>query len=310
MVPNQWLQAIILPMPKGTTSKAIDPLSYRGLSLQLCVYKIYSSVLNARLNTYLESHVKIHNGQNGFRKKRGTIDHLYSLTSIVKDKIDKKEPVYACYVDFKKAFNLVDMDLLLVRLNEMGIKGRLLVTIQSLYKEMTSSICLNGMLTEWFGTKYGVKQGDNLSPSLFSCFINPLLTEIDNKSGIMYSDLMISPLDYADNIILLSESEVGLQKQIQTLEKRCHKWTLNINTGKTKVMHFRSNRQTPHTKHRFVINEQELEVVEQYKYLGIVVDSLVVDRLRCEEITVNIIRFYICNCFLFLCLQKTQVQIS
>ena len=157
------------------------------------MYKIYSSVLNARLNTYLESHNKIHNGQNGFRKKCGTIDHLYSLTSIVKDKIDKKEPVYACYVDFKKAFDLVDRDLLLVRLNEMGIKGRLLVMIQSLYREMTSSICLNGMLTEWFGTKYGVKQGDNLSPSLFSCFINPLLMEIDNcKSGIMYSDFMIA----------------------------------------------------------------------------------------------------------------------
>ena len=79
--------------------------------------------------------------------------------NMVKEKIDRKEPVYAC-------FNLVDRDLLLVRLNEMGIKGRLLVTIQSLYKEMTSSICLNGMLTDWLNTKYGVKQGDSLSPSL------------------------------------------------------------------------------------------------------------------------------------------------
>ena len=162
MVPNQWLQAIILLIPKGTLSKATDPLSYRGLSLQLCVYKIYSSVLKARLNTYLESHDKIHNSQNGFRKKHGTIDHLYSLTSMVKDKIDRKESVYACYVDFKKAFDLVDRDLLLVRLDEMSIKGRLLITIQFLYKEMSSSICLNGMLMEWFGMKYGVKQGDNL----------------------------------------------------------------------------------------------------------------------------------------------------
>ena len=58
---------------------------------------------------------------------------LYIVSSMVKDKIDRKEPIYACYVDFKKAFDLVDRDLLLVRLNEMGIKGRLLVTIQSLY---------------------------------------------------------------------------------------------------------------------------------------------------------------------------------
>ena len=123
--------------------------------------------------------------------------------------------------------------------------------------------------------KYGVKQGDNLSPSLFSCFINPLLLEIDKcESGIMYSNFMVSLLAYADDIILLSDSEEDLQKQIQTLEKWCHKWTLNITMGKTKVMHFRSNRQTPHTKYRFVINGQELEVVKQYKYLGIVVDSL------------------------------------
>ena len=164
MVPNQWLQAILLPIPKGTLSKATDPLSYRGLSLQLCVYKIYTSVLNARLNTYLKNHDKTHNNQNGFRKKRGTINHLYSLTSMVKDKINRKEPVYACYVDFKKAFDLVDRDILLVRLDEICIKGRLLVTIQSLYKETSSSICLNGMLMEWFSMKYGVKQGDNLSP--------------------------------------------------------------------------------------------------------------------------------------------------
>ena len=65
MVQSQWLQAIILPIPKGTSSKATNPPSYRGLSLQSCVYKIYSSVLNARLNTYLESNNKIH----GFRKK-------------------------------------------------------------------------------------------------------------------------------------------------------------------------------------------------------------------------------------------------
>ena len=207
MVPNQWLHAIILLIPKGTLSKATDPLSYRGLSLQSCVYKIYSSVLNARLNAYLESHHKIHDSQNGFRKKCGTVDHLYSLLSMVKDKINRKEPVYACYVDFKKAFNLVDRDLLLVRLDEMGIKGRLLIMIQALYKEMSSSICLNRMLTEWFSMKYGVKQGDNLSPSLFSCFINPLLSEIDNcESSILYSNFMVSSLTYADDIILPSDS--------------------------------------------------------------------------------------------------------
>ena len=83
------------------SSKATDPLSYRGLSLQSCAFKIYLPVLNARLNLYLESNGKIHNSQNGLRKKCGTRDHLYSLTNMVKEKIDKKVPVYVCYVDFK-----------------------------------------------------------------------------------------------------------------------------------------------------------------------------------------------------------------
>ena len=239
------------------------------------MYKIYLSILNARLNVYLESNGKIHDSQNEFRKKCGTIDHLHSLMNLVKEKIDKNKPVYVCYVDFKKAFDLVDRDLLLVRLNEIGIKGRLLVTIQSLYKETTSSMCLNGMLTDWFSITYSIKQGNNLSPSLFSCFINPLLSEIDKcESGIMYSDFMVSSLAYTDDIILLSDSEDGLKKQIDKLEKWCLKWMLNINTGKTKVMHFHSNRQMPCTKYKFKINGQELEIVENYKYLGTVVDSV------------------------------------
>ena len=274
MVPSQWLQAIILPIPKGMSSKATNPLNYRGLNLQSCLYKIYSSVLNARLNTCLESNNKIHDSQNGLRKKQGTIDHLYRLMNIVKEKIDQREPIYACYVDFRKAFDLVDRDLLLVRLNKMGIKGRLLVTIQALYKETTGSICLNSMLTEWFGTKYGVKEGDNLSPSLFSCFINPLLMEIDKcESGVKYSGFKISSLAYADDKKLLSNSETGLQKQISTLERWYHKWTLNINTSKTKVMHFNNNRQILCTRYRLRINDQDLETVKKYKYLGIVVDS-------------------------------------
>ena len=79
----------------------------------------------------------------------------------------------------------------------------------------------------------------------------------------MYSDFMVSSLAYTDDIILLSENKDGLQKQINMLKKWCHKWTKNINTGKTKVMHFCSNRQMPCTKCKFRINEQELEIVEK-----------------------------------------------
>lgn len=129
------------------------------------------------------------------------------------------------------------------------------------------------MYSEWFETTSGVKQGDNLSPTLFSLFINDLAQEITNlQCGVKFDDDMLSILLYADDIVLLAKTEHDLQNMLNCLFNWCHKWRLVVNESKSKIMHMRPSRWRI-TEYQFKFGEKTLELVESYKYLGIYVDE-------------------------------------
>ena len=86
--------AIITAISKGCDNDPLVPLNYRGISLNLCVAKIYSSVLNKRIDSYCEELELLIEEQNGFRAKRSCDDHIFSLTSIIRNHINCKKPVY------------------------------------------------------------------------------------------------------------------------------------------------------------------------------------------------------------------------
>ena len=110
-IPDVWRKAIIHPIPKEP-GKVINPLKYRGLALQCCIYKILSGILNDRLTNYLERARVIEDEQNGFRKSRSCSQHVFTLLSAVRNKIRNGTSVFCCFVDFRKAFDFTDRELL------------------------------------------------------------------------------------------------------------------------------------------------------------------------------------------------------
>ena len=116
IVPSEWGKCIINPIPKSSTSDRRDPLSFRGLSLAPSMYKLYCSVLNRRLSSWAEQNDKIVDEQNGFRKSRSTTDHILSLTSIIDTRKKVKKSTFCAFVDFKKAYDTIDRNLLWKRL--------------------------------------------------------------------------------------------------------------------------------------------------------------------------------------------------
>ena len=83
IVPDVWRRGIINPIPKSSTADPRVPLNYRGITLSSHMYKLYCSVLNNRITSFVESNNLLHDEQNGFRSDRSCIDHLSSLTSII-----------------------------------------------------------------------------------------------------------------------------------------------------------------------------------------------------------------------------------
>ena len=270
IVPSQWLNSIIQPIPKHGEDPT-NPLSgYRGIALTSAIYKTYCDILNIRLTQWAEDNGKLCEEQNGFRIARNCIDHIFVLSTILENRLKKKKETFACFVDARKAFDRVDRDLLWFRLISMGISGTFLTALRSLYKGVKACVRINGKMTEWFNVDLGVKQVCVLSPCLFSLFFDSLSDEIKALGkGVPFDNEKLSILLYADDVVLLAESESDLQIMLDVLSNWCKKWRLDINDTKTQVIHFR-NPSKQRSVFQFYCGDQELKTVSQYKYLGLV----------------------------------------
>ena len=173
----------------------------------------------------------------------------------------------------QKAFDWVDRDLLFYKLVRYGIDGNMYQAVKSLYSSPVACVKLHNNCTDWFVTNSGVKQGDSLSPTLFCLFINDLISEINDLNlGIDIGTRQISILVFADDIVLIGDSENKLQAMLSHVQVWCKKWRLSVNKDKTKVVHFR-NRRKKETGFKFMFDGDEIEKVSQYKYLGVVLDE-------------------------------------
>ena len=173
----------------------------------------------------------------------------------------------------EKVFDRIDRNLLMFRLLQFNIDGKMYKAIQNLYWYTESCIRVNDMLSEWFPVCYGVRQGDNLSPTLFSLFANDLAIEIKNMNlGLKVGNRLVSILLYADDMVLISPREIDLQRMLNKMAEWCHKWRLKVNESKSKIVHFRSNRQK-RTNFKFQYGPHFMDKVPDYKYLGIFLDE-------------------------------------
>ena len=264
---KQWVDGFIVPIHKGNDLS--DPNNYRGIAVTSAIGKLFNSILNKRLDDFLTKNKLIHECQVGFTKNARTSDHMFILKCILDEYCHKKEGrVFACFVDFQKAFDTVIHTGLKIKLLESGVGTLFYNIINQMYKVSRSCIRIHNSITDFFTVNMGVKQGDNLSPNLFKIFINDLPNCLEKANDPVYiNDSPIHCLMYADDIILLSTSAEGLQSKLDILEKYCQNWCLTLNPQKTKILVF--NKAGRHIKHAFRYQEYNLECIQHWKYLGI-----------------------------------------
>ena len=203
--------------------------------------------------------------QNGFRKSRSCIDQLNTITQILEHRKQQNLQTFAAYIDFSKAYDRIPRGLLWQKLLDVGVSGKFLEALKSLYSNVTCAVRINGVLSDWFGVNIGLKQGCLISPMLFNLYLNDLVDCLkDAECGVLWGEEMLSVLLYADDILMVSESEQGLQKLLDILHEWCHKWKMVVNVDKTKIMHFRRGPATPRTNTTFRCGDATLEITESY----------------------------------------------
>ena len=266
--PTDWDSSNIKPIPKKDKDPR-DPLNNRCITIICCIAKIYSKILNTRLQKYLEQNKILVNEQNGFRAGRSCIDHIFALCTVLRNKKQLGYDTFLAFIDFQKAFDSVDRHLLLFKLSKIGVVGKFYQAVSSLYANPRSRVILNEFETEFFDCPIGVKQGDCLSPTLFAIFINDLAEEIkDSGIGLTLDpNTFMNILLYADDIVLLAEDEEDLQALLTLVEIWCQKWRLEVNLTKTNILHVRKKRKSQ-SQYMFLFDKRPVPYCTFYKYLG------------------------------------------
>ena len=269
--PDIWRNNIIVPIYKSGV--ADNPSNYRGIAISSCLSKLFCKILDSRLQRFLDEKNIISSCQIGFKPGFRTSDHIFTLHNIIDKFISKKKYLFACFVDLRKAFDTVWREGMLHKLNQFGIQGKFFQVIKSMYTDVMFCVKVNGHITQSFSTNIGVKQGCVLSPKLFNMFINDIPSIFDDSCDpVDIYDDKLSCLMYADDIVLLSASENGLQTSLNHLRSYLRKWKLELNTEKTQVIVFNKSGRL-FNKFKLYYDNSQLAVVSEYKYMGLTIRS-------------------------------------
>lgn len=145
IVPTNWCVGIIKPLYKKKGSVE-DPDNYRGITLLSCLGKLFTACINHRLTVYLDWLGILGEEQAGFRAGYSTLDHLFVLNPLLELYLDHGKRLYCAFVDYKKAFDLVDRVSLWSKLIFVGINGNVIRVIYNMYDQAKSCVQYEGSI--------------------------------------------------------------------------------------------------------------------------------------------------------------------
>lgn len=257
-IPKDWTNAeIILLHKKGDITKLEN---YRPISLLQQIYKLFTKVITKRITTKLDFYQPVE--QAGFRSGFSTNDHLQVIRSLIEKHTEYKIDIALAFVDYEKAFDSVEIWAILEALDKSRIDFRYSRIIKHIYEHATSSVRLHEK-TNKFKLERGVRQGDTISPKLFTLALENIFKKLDwSNMGININGKFLNHLRFADDIVLIAPNMEQLEIMLTQLDAISSEIGLKMNLSKTKIMTDIS------TDRAVEIRNEAIELVESYKYLG------------------------------------------
>ena len=272
--PDALKKSVIKPLFKKQDRELME--YYRPISLIPIFSKIIEKYIYKELNLYLEANNILCYEQKGFRKHKSINLAIYDFLHTVMTNMDKNSPVCAVFCDMTQAFDYVQHNILLKKLDAYGIRGNVLELLKSYLhdrKQITEITRINLrtkreeiFLSEERNVIYGVPQGSILGPQLFTLYINDFPRAITHPVTLFADDSTITiPCNQRD--LYKEDINNTIKETVEWLDNN----NLKINLNKTVIIHF-SQRALTLPNLDITYNNIKIDTVNATKFLGVTID--------------------------------------
>jgi Reverse transcriptase (RNA-dependent DNA polymerase) len=275
--PALWKKAILKALPK--IRKAVAASDFRPISILCVMSKVLEKIVYEQLVEYLTTRNVFDKLQSGFKKMHSTATALLKITEDLRLSIFKGEVTLMVFLDYSKAFDLIDHALLLKKLRKLNLSEPAIKFFKEYLSNRSHAIKnQDGSFSKWVKTECGVPQGSVLGPLLFSLFIHDIAGVIGDRCRYhlyaddlqLYINFSCKPEDIAKCVRLINDI-------LADIVKWSEKQGLKLNPNKSQAMIIGSERtykkldltQIP----KVSLDGVELEYCDKVKNLGLIFDK-------------------------------------
>uniref|UniRef100_A0A7I4Y8T5 Reverse transcriptase domain-containing protein n=1 Tax=Haemonchus contortus TaxID=6289 RepID=A0A7I4Y8T5_HAECO len=231
-IPDQWRNSrMVILHKKGNRD---DLRNYRPISLLSVLYKLFTKIILTRISRTLDEAQPVE--QAGFRKGFSCLDHIQAVAMVIEVCREFRMPLVLTFVDYEKAFDSVETNAVLSALVDQGVDPPYIRILADCSSRCSATVQLfQRPLPIPIGK--GVRQGDTISPKLFTAALQWVMKSLDwDEKGIRVDGRFLSNLRFADDIVLFSSSIAEAETMLAELNKAGKKVGLRINQTKTQFM--------------------------------------------------------------------------
>ena len=263
--PDSLKTAKVIPIHKNDSIFEVS--NYRPISLLPIFSKIFERLMYTRLSEFITKHKILHDNQFGFQKNKSTELAVNSIISNIGTSFENKEIAHCIFLDFAKAFDTVNHDILINKLNHYGLRGSSLNWFKSYLTDRQQYTEIGNSLSDMCYIKCGVPQGSVLGPLLFLLYINDIVESSDILKFYLFAD--------DTTIFYTSKPNTNTENILNTEINKVTEWLaankLSLNISKSNMVTFSllQNKIPMNIK----IDNIPLTKKQCVKYLGVFIDE-------------------------------------